>query len=175
MTEDDLDQIIYTEALDETGTVATEGLTDSDDESSNTTEGEEWESLLRGVDEDLLHTHGTEPGEKDEGVTRVIYENLNGINNRISSNDKLDKAKEIINDLEADIVAYNEHRINLRHKENKNGFSQMFTGGEADIRSVAAHNVHENVGKVQEGGTALLAYGPIIEHLDLKGSGKDVF
>ena len=49
----------------------------------------------------------------------------------------------------------------------------MFTGGEADIRSVAAHNVHENVGEFQEGGTALLAYGPIIEHHDLKGSCKD--
>ena len=50
LTEDDLDQIIYTEALDETGTVATEGLTGSEDESSNTTEGEDWEDLLRGVD-----------------------------------------------------------------------------------------------------------------------------
>ena len=65
LTEDDLDQIIYTEALDETGTVATEGLTDSDDEPSNTTEGEDWEDLLRGVDEDLLYIHGTEPGEKE--------------------------------------------------------------------------------------------------------------
>ena len=45
-----------------------------------------------------------------------------------SSNEKLDKAKEIINDLEADLVAYNEHRINLRHKENQNGLSKMFTG-----------------------------------------------
>ena len=86
LTEGNLDEIIYTEALDETGTVATEGLTNSDDESKNTTEGEEWESLLKGVDEDLLHTHGIEPGEKEEGVTRVIYENLNGINSRIASN-----------------------------------------------------------------------------------------
>ena len=42
----------------------------------------------------------------------MIYENLNGINSRIASNEKLDKAKEIINELEADLVAYNEHRIN---------------------------------------------------------------
>jgi len=38
---------------------------------------------------------------------------------------------------------YNEHRMNLRHKRNKNGMNQMFNGGEAEIRSVAAHNVHE--------------------------------
>ena len=110
-------------------------------------EGDGWEGLLHGEDEDLLHTLGDEPGEKGDGITRILYENLNGLNSRISSNEKLDKAKENIDDLEADLVAYNEHRINLRHKENRNGFSQMFTGGEADIRSVAAHNIHENVGR----------------------------
>ena len=61
------------------------------------------------MDEDPLHTHGTEPGEKGDGITRIIYENLNGLNSRISSNEKLDKAKEIIDGLEADLVAYNEH------------------------------------------------------------------
>ena len=65
------------------------------------------------MDEDLLHTHGTEPVEKETGITRVIYASLNGINSNMASNGKLDKAKEIINELEADLVAYNEHRINL--------------------------------------------------------------
>ena len=37
----------------------------------------------------------------------------------------------------------------------------------------AAHNVHTNVGRLQEGGAALVAYGPIIEQLDLSGSNKD--
>ena len=40
LTEDDLDRILYTEALDETGTVNTDGLTDSDNELNNTTKGE---------------------------------------------------------------------------------------------------------------------------------------
>ena len=53
----------------------------------------------------------------------MIYENLNGLNNRIGGNKKLNKAKEIINDLEVDVVAYNEHRMNLPHKQNRNGLS----------------------------------------------------
>ena len=73
------------------------------------------------------------PGKKPEGFTRFIYENSNGSNSRIGGNEKLDKAKEIIDELEANIVSHSEHRLNSRHKENWNGMSQMFRGGEAEI------------------------------------------
>ena len=43
----------------------------------------------------------------------------------------------------------------MKHKDSYNGFNQFFLGGVADIRSVVAHNVHENVGRVQEGGGRL--------------------
>lgn len=89
---------------------------------------------VREINEYLLQVHGIPPGKKQEGIVRLIYENLNGINSRLSNSDKLDKAKEIIDELGADIVAYNEHRLNLRHKDNKNGFRQMFNGGETDLR-----------------------------------------
>jgi hypothetical protein len=93
----------------------------------------------------------------------------------MADNEKLEKAREIIDDLEADIVCYNEHRLNLRHKQNRNGFSQLFRGGETEIRTVAAHNVHESkeAGRVQEGGTAMMLYGPLIEQYDFEESGKD--
>ena len=130
---------------------------------------------IRDVDEGLLRVHGVAPGSKVEGVVRLIYENANGLNSRLSNNDKLDKAKELIDDLEADIVAYNEHRLNLMHKQNRNGFSQMFKGGEAEIRSLAAHNVHEGreVGRIQEGGTCLMSFGTIIEQYDFEESQRD--
>ena len=49
-------------------------------------------------------------------------------------------------------------------------------GGEADVRSVVAHNVHEadRIGRVQEGGTGLLMFGPLTEYLDMPGSEKDI-
>jgi hypothetical protein len=34
----------------------------------------------------------------------------------------------------------------------------MFTGGETDLRAIAADNIHENVGKYQEGGLAMMVY-----------------
>ena len=63
--------------------------------------------------------------------------------------------------------------MNYRHKDSKNGFSQMFRGGEEEIRLVAGHNVHENVGRSQEGGTSLLSSGPLIEQYDFENTGKD--
>ncbi len=54
-----------------------------------------------------------------------------------------------------------------------NGFNQLFKGGEAAIQSVVAHNVHKNIGKVQEGGTSLMAIGPLMEYIEHDQPGKD--
>lgn len=174
------------DSIDETGTVETEGMTDTDSDvnsicskTDSTDEdiliAQEERAAVEGVDDELLRVHGVAPGKKPEGVSRLMYENSHGFNSRISGNVKLEKSKELIDDLEADLVAYNEHRLNLMHKDNKNGFSQMFKGGEAEIRSVSAHNVHEgkDVGRTQEGGTAMLLYGTLIEQYDSTESGRD--
>jgi hypothetical protein len=151
------------DSIDETGTVDTSGLTDDGSvgsESSMEGLSAKLKEMLEasGVRDELLSVHGVALGSKAEGIVRLIYENVNRLNSRMSDNEKLDKARELIHDLEADIVCYNEHRLNLMHKDNKNGFSQLFRGGEADIRTIAAHNRHEGkeVGRVQEGGTAML-------------------
>ena len=41
------------------------------------------------------------------------------------------------------MVAYNEHKMKMGHKENRNGMSQMFNGREAEIRSVVGHNTQK--------------------------------
>ncbi len=79
---------------------------------------------------------------KGEGIIRLIYENANGFSKRFSDNEKIKKAKEIHDELNVDIAAYCEHRLNMRNKHNVNGFNQLFKGGEAVIRSVVAHNIH---------------------------------
>ena len=173
------DDLLYRAALDETGTVNTAPFSDSDGEcesvdSTTTNTTEQHRGLgIEGVLEEVLEVHGVAPTRKGEGVTRLMMENPNGFSTNISGNEKLEKEKEVIDDLEADLVALPEHKVNCRHKHNRNGFRQMFNGGEADIRAVAAHNVHENVSKYQEGGTALLAFGPIVEQYDFEHSGKD--
>jgi hypothetical protein len=61
----------------------------------------------------------------------------------------------------------------MKHKKNYNGFNQLFKGGEATVLSVVAHNVHENIGRTQQGGTSLLLFGNLTEQLDHDESGKD--
>ena len=174
----DKDKALFNEALDETQTVSTASLTDSDDESlginytiAEATYMENVEAL--GVSDELLTVHGVAPGPKPEGVTRLIYENPDGFNTRISNNEKLEKAKEIIDELEADIVAHSEHKINCAHKDNVNGMGQMFNGGESEIRTQTGHNVHENVGQMQQGGTIMLLFCALIDQYNFEESGKD--
>ena len=50
----------------------------------------------------------------------------------------MEKAKEIIDDLEAYAVMIIEHRTNYSHKDSRNGLIQMFNGGECEIRLVAS-------------------------------------
>jgi hypothetical protein len=67
----------------------------------------------RGVSDEVLQVHGVFLGCKEEGITRLLYDNANRISNRMCGNDMLSKAKDLINKLGADIVAYNKHRQNL--------------------------------------------------------------
>jgi hypothetical protein len=83
------------------------------------------------------------------------------------------KAKEIHDKLEVGIVAYNEHRLNMRDRRNVNGFNQLFPGGKAALQSVVVHNIHENIGRVQEGRTSLLLFGSLTEQLNNGQPGKD--
>jgi hypothetical protein len=55
---------------------------------------------------------------------------------------------------------YCKHRLNLRHKDNKNNFKQMFQR-EIACTAVVAHNIHESkhAGRVQEGGTGTISFG----------------
>jgi hypothetical protein len=130
-----LDERLYSSALDETGTVGIHQCVEDSVDVTWTSESErlalikQQEQLNlreKGIINDVQRIHGVLPASKGEGVTRIMYENANGINNRMCNNDKVEKAKELINDLEVDLVAYTEHRLNMRHKLNRNGFSQLF-------------------------------------------------
>ncbi len=113
---------------------------------------EQLKKEIRGVLEYLLEVHGLPPGRKGDGVTRLIYGDLNGLQSTMwGKNGKLEKAQRVIDDLQADIVCYNEHRQNLRHKSNRNGFRQMFNGGETELRAIASHNRNKDAMKFQEG------------------------
>ena len=175
----DMNEVLYNKAIDETGTVATENLSDSDADSYGDAQIEIQASMLEieeisGVADKILEVHGVAPEKKAEGASRLIYENMDGLNNRIPNNEKLEKATEIIDDLEADLVAYSEHKMRIGHKLNRNGMSQMFNGGESEVRSVVSSNVHEKGGgRTHQGETSMLMFGSLIDQYDFESSGKD--
>jgi hypothetical protein len=125
------------------------------------------------VQEEVLHIHGFAPPKKAEGNVCLIYENINRLNTRLRDNEKVERMKEIHDKLEIDIAAYCEHKINFRHRRNVNGFNQLVKGGKALIQSIVAHNVHENVGRIQRGGTSLLLFGHLTQQFDPNESKKD--
>jgi hypothetical protein len=164
-------------ADDETGTVDASLLLNSDSEINKqmglTEHQEQNRVMVLGISDKVLQVHGVALSSKGKGVVRLIYENVNGLSNKLSDNEKVDKAKEIHDKLEVDIVTYNEHRLNMRDRRNVNGFNQLFKEGKVALQSVVAHNVHKNIGRVQEGGTSLLLFGSLTEQLEHDQPGKD--
>jgi hypothetical protein len=153
LQEDNLEQIIKE---------ITEEGRHEDSESRNKEEAadNEHKRVMEAVEEGLLQVHGTAPNTKQPGIFRLMGENCNGFNNRIGGNGKIAKALDIKEELDIDCLLYCEHRINFRHKDNKNDFKQMFQR-ELACTAVAAHNTHESrsAGRVQEGGTGGICFG----------------
>ena len=122
-----------------------------------------------------MKVHGRAPQSKREGVVRLLYENINGLNNRMSGNTKLDRGREMLDELEVDIAAFNEIKINFNHKKNINGLAQLFNGGESEVKVIHGCNVHEGaISRVQEGGTGVLTFGQLAEQFDHMNSRQDV-
>ena len=109
---------------------------------------------MSGVSDKVLRVHGVMPGTKKEGITRLLYENCNSLSNRICGNSKLSKMKDLIYEWSADIVVIVEHRQNLHHKSNMNGWNQLFQRAEEDVRSVVAHNSHKTLHQYRKGDQA---------------------
>jgi hypothetical protein len=67
---------------------------------------------------------------------------------------------------------YCEHRLNLRHKDKKNNFKQMFQR-EIACTAVAARNINESkhAERGQEGGTGAISFGDAMGHI--RKVGKD--
>ena len=88
------DDRLMDEAIDETGTVPR--FQAEDDDVNRVNVEEQLRKEIREVSEYLLEVHGVPPGKKGEGITRLIYENLNGIQSSLSNkNEKLEKKKKL--------------------------------------------------------------------------------
>ena len=144
----------------------------------STDEESEIQQLLK-KNANLLEVIGREPGSKPEDTVRLVYENVNGLRAQLDGNEKLEKIRTVLGDLEADAFAITEHRNNLQHKLNRrNGLPQLFFSGDILVRGIWASNKHENTEpfldkRCTEGGTGLVAFGELASHLNMEASGYD--
>jgi hypothetical protein len=147
---EEMEEIIKKQQEEEGNVETDEGIADA--------QVSEQKAVKEVMEEGLLQPHRIPPNSKQDGIFRHLCENPNGLNNQITGNQKLGKAIDIKDELDADGLLFCEHRFNLRHRDNKNNFKQMFQR-EVTCRAVAANNVYQNVGRVQEGGTGMVAFG----------------
>ncbi len=157
--------------IDEMGMLDTSGFGSCNENDVIEKEIRELNTIV--IPDEVLQVHGYAPPKKAEGIIQLVYENMNSLNNWMSNNKKVERLKESHDELEVDVAAYYEHKLNMKHKKNVNGFNELFKSGKAAIQSITAHNVHENVGHVQQGGTSMILFGHLTEHLDHNESRKD--
>ena len=177
LTERQKDEILIQNAA------AEQGQTDCDNyiltnNYLSTDEESEIQQLLK-QNASLLEVIGREPAPKPAETVRLVYENVNGLRAQLDGNDKLEKIRTILGDLEADAFAMTEHRNNLKHKHNRrNGLPQMFFSGDILVKGIWASNKHDNIEsfldkRSNEGGTGLVAFGELASHLNMEASGTD--
>jgi hypothetical protein len=167
-----LEDKLLDEAIAETGTVP---YTDAGgNETSQINVEEQLIEEIRGSV--VLSTQGTWGTIRSEGRGghKVDIQHLNGLQSLfLSKNKKLEKAQWAIDDLQADIVCCDKHWQNPWHKSNRNGFQQIFNGGEMKVQTNASNNVSEEARKFQEVGTAMMIYGNQIQQFDSGGSRRN--
>lgn len=64
---------------------------------------------LRGTKDYLLEVHGQAPEQTAEEIYQLINKKVKGPRTVHTGNEKLDKARQVIDDLEADLVTFNEN------------------------------------------------------------------
>jgi hypothetical protein len=86
---------------------------------------------------------GIVPGKKGDKVTQLLYENQNGLPAKVSDNMKRTKVMGIIDEMEIDVYAFNEHKINTLHPENcRAGFGILFNRGETLTWVISGNSKH---------------------------------
>ena len=79
----------------------------------------------------------------------------------------------IIDEMIIDVFAFNEHKMNFMHRNNRRtGLGKLFHSGETLTRAIRGnfkHPVAQSLAKKMEGGTGIVAYGELASmlHTDL--------
>jgi hypothetical protein len=129
--------------------------------------------VMDAVNKGLLQVYRIAPNSKQDGAFQMC-ENANQFNNMISGNNKIAKALDIEVDLGINCLMYCKHRLNLRHKKNKNNFKKRFQW-EIACTTVAAHNTHKmkQAGQVQKDRIGAMCFVDALGYIKKVGKGEE--
>jgi hypothetical protein len=102
-------------SIDDTGTLDTNGLASSSDIDVSEQDIRKFNSIT--VPEEVHQVHGYAPPKKAEGTVPLVYENENCLSNCLCGNKKVDRMKKLHDELEVDMAAHCENKLNMKHKK----------------------------------------------------------
>ena len=103
----------------------------------------------------------------------TCFMRMSGFCNRLCGNEKIKRSKEIHDDLDVNVVAYSNIGSTWNTRRMPMVSSDYLKGGESAIQSIVAHNIHENIGQIQQGGTSLFLFDHLTEQMDCNKCSKD--
>ena len=112
--------------------------------------------------------HGDKLGEKEDGHIRFAFENFNGLAPWYTRNDKLILARKFLHRIQVDCYLGTEYRAQWDLLRHASKLEQIFKS-EVQIKTIAAHNIHDNDSRLQEGGTEIIAFDQLVTLQDLAG------
>jgi hypothetical protein len=115
-------------------------------------------------------------GSKADGVVRLAYGNINGFHTAADHNPKAHELRRVIQSLDIDYYTGVEANINWTTMPRHGQLAEWFRSENA-LRTSASHNIHEQFGRRQHGGTFALAFGTLAHRVietgtDSRGLGR---
>ena len=104
-----------------------------------------------------MKLHGDPLGTKPDGVVRFVFENWDGCAPWKRRNDKILQARRFVRRVSADAYLGAETRANWKALPYDSLLPQLFQS-QTELKAVAGHNIHEENGRAQEGGTCLMIF-----------------
>ena len=101
--------------------------------------------------------HGDKLNKKEDGTTRLVFENFNGLAAWKPRNDKILMARKFLRRIKADLYAGTECKAQWDLLNDGSQLKKLFHS-EVAARTVTAHNEHEDDMRAQEGGTGMVGF-----------------
>jgi hypothetical protein len=120
----------------------------------------------------IVPTFGKVPVCPTEGDWRLIYGNFGNLSTAKTRNWKAAQIRTLASYYQANFIAGNEVGLNMSFYKSSCDIASLL-GFDTNSSSTYAYNKHENFGRCQRGGCALIALGEVCQYVHKTKGGRD--